>query len=574
MTTFIVNTADAARLTGAIDVYFSVTLQDPLEVKRIAAKSGQKRPRWYAQSARIIGALWLDVDVATGTHQKEGLFPDEAAALKFLYETLAIPPSFVVRTGGGFHAYWVFDVPIIVEDPFKAVALPQAWQDYCRHEAKQIGFDLDATHDLARMLRPVGTLNGKYALTDGGELRDNRVSCIARDTVPSIDCAPTFTPEDFDVLIGQRREQIEYSSSAESGVPFIVGPVGGLDVVCTPFKAMPRIVQALCENSVDFAAVWNREVTHLPSQSEYDMSVASWLAKFDVSDQTIIDALVIHRRNAGLEAKPREDYYARTIAKARKDGVSDPTQYAKRRAQEERGAENRLKEDANTTDGGRAVPSRIADVNRLIGGQVEIIKVIRYDGDPPTYTLKTDCGSVTIGEVRNITNPTSMLNLIASSTGKIITRYKLKTWDPIAQAILAASEHVDLGEASHPSIKLAEEIEAYLDETRAGKDRDDCLSARLPWRDEVSGEVWIHLPSLVRWLCGPGQRATAVEVARRLRELGSEPRTFNFTRKTGGGAGTRTTASYWRASGLMRIGTNGTTPQEVLGDSGGIEGPL
>jgi len=553
LTHFLTDTSSAGTLNGATDLFYSATLQNPETVKRVAFARKQKKPRWYAESTSVIGALWLDADVANGTHKKDGLFPSDEAALDFLYNRLPIKPSFVVKTGGGFHAYWILGKVIEVGDDMpvsRAQAIVQAWQDFCREDAKLRGYTLDATHDLARMLRPPGTLNGKY---DPGT---NIVVVVTPDDVPSLDCADTYDYEVFTLLCGARIEEIETCSAHAPMGAVEVGPVDGLDVSCTATKTAPKIVTTLCDMSVDFAAIWGRKCAHLPSQSEYDLSIATWLGKYDATDQVIVDALVVHRRDAGLDAKDRVDYYARTLVKAKTGKEEKPENLEDAQAWREQHAANRIAEDAASETalreqreaGGvpRPVCDRIADVNELIGGQVNLVRVLKYIGDPPTYVLETDCGTITLGRVDRITSPAMMRNSIAESTGKLIRRYKAKGWDPIAQAILNACEDVDLGEASRPSQAIGQALESYLDETRAGADRDDALSTSLPWSEHATGELWFSLAHFLKWLYAGGQKLTRTEGARRLRELGSEPKTIKFIRQRGANAGKRTSTSYWR----------------------------
>ncbi len=70
---------------------------------------------------------------------------------------LTVPPSVIVASGGGFHAYWLLDEPFILDTPEKrarAVDVQARWQAF-------VGGDKNAK-DIARVLRVPGTLNYKY----------------------------------------------------------------------------------------------------------------------------------------------------------------------------------------------------------------------------------------------------------------------------------------------------------------------------------------------------------------------------------------------------------------------------
>ncbi len=62
--------------------------------------------------AGIVG-LWADLDLKSDAHPKAALPATVEEAMKILPEQL--PPTFVVRTGNGAHAWWLFREPLIFE---------------------------------------------------------------------------------------------------------------------------------------------------------------------------------------------------------------------------------------------------------------------------------------------------------------------------------------------------------------------------------------------------------------------------------------------------------------------------
>lgn len=156
------------------EVYFGCSLQDPVaalnEARRRANESGRPEPqdmqgtRGYARSACAIGGIWLDVDVEGPGHKALNL-PRTIGAAQELLKALPLRPTWTVATGGGLHAYWVFKEPWIFEDESeraRAARLVHGWQVLARGEAQARGWTMDSTHDLARVLRPIGTINRKY----------------------------------------------------------------------------------------------------------------------------------------------------------------------------------------------------------------------------------------------------------------------------------------------------------------------------------------------------------------------------------------------------------------------------
>jgi hypothetical protein len=139
------------------DVYFAVSLQDQ-------GKNAAKGKTRSSEGAAAIAGVWADVDCqdASGAHKSSDL-PTEDEALAFLHG-LVTPPTAIVHTGHGFHPYWLLDTPWIFEsesDRLEAAALVKGFQAQLRSQMTGRGWDLDATHDLARILRIPGTRNYK-----------------------------------------------------------------------------------------------------------------------------------------------------------------------------------------------------------------------------------------------------------------------------------------------------------------------------------------------------------------------------------------------------------------------------
>ncbi len=70
---------------------------------------------------------------------------------------LAVPPSVIVASGGGYHCYWLLAEPFVLDTPEKrqrAVDVQARWTTFVRGDK--------AAKDIARVLRVPGTLNYKY----------------------------------------------------------------------------------------------------------------------------------------------------------------------------------------------------------------------------------------------------------------------------------------------------------------------------------------------------------------------------------------------------------------------------
>jgi hypothetical protein len=105
-------------------------------------------------------------------------------------------------------------------------------------------------------------------------------------------------------LIAKRRQEVQ---------------VGSCNVVLNPFADPPNDrFFPLMSSSETFRQSWERQRTdlHDSSASAYDLSLASIAYSHGWSDQEIVDLLVASRRRHG-DPKLREDYYARTLRKAK-----------------------------------------------------------------------------------------------------------------------------------------------------------------------------------------------------------------------------------------------------------------
>lgn len=113
---------------------------------------------------KVSGAVfWVDIDRKGPGHAANDL-PETLQDLTELLAAVEFEPSFIVDTGGGWHAYWRLNAPVDLADAktradFQKVE--QALQKKIGAAAKERGWHLDNTSDLARVLRPPGTHNHK-----------------------------------------------------------------------------------------------------------------------------------------------------------------------------------------------------------------------------------------------------------------------------------------------------------------------------------------------------------------------------------------------------------------------------
>lgn len=139
-----------------------------------------KPGRGGAADALMIAGIWADVDIAGPAHKSDVLPPDRETALEELCMAMVLPPTLVVDSGHGLYPWWLFDKPRRLADEDgrdRAHRLVQATQLALSELGERHGWSLDHTADLARILRPPGTVNWKleddpravHILHEGGE---------------------------------------------------------------------------------------------------------------------------------------------------------------------------------------------------------------------------------------------------------------------------------------------------------------------------------------------------------------------------------------------------------------------
>jgi len=139
------------------NVYFGVALQQPT-----CTPSQFKRSK--NATAYSLPGLWFDLDLAYGQHAASTLPASDAEALDFL-ASLPAPPSLIVHSGGGLYGYWLFREPYLITSDAERetiIHLSRQFTYTLVTLGKERNWTLDALGDLARVLRPPGTLNYKY----------------------------------------------------------------------------------------------------------------------------------------------------------------------------------------------------------------------------------------------------------------------------------------------------------------------------------------------------------------------------------------------------------------------------
>lgn len=259
-------------------------------------------PHTRARAADAAGTcgMWLDIDIEDG----------KAANLNQAMQlAMAIAePTLVIGSGGGIHCWYLLETPVAITTSTlrgHVATLADAWNAAHNELAQQDGWRLDRTHDLARLLRVPGTLNGKrqpyrpvVALTTNGPRYT--LSQLAQLVDPQFRTARVRRESRQATIRGGRAATFRLDHD-----PAIPG---------AKFAALSQWFP-------DFASTWlrKRRVSD-NSQSAWDASLATLAAQAgDWTDQEIVDLLRVHRAQINPQDPKlgRVDYYERTLSLAR-----------------------------------------------------------------------------------------------------------------------------------------------------------------------------------------------------------------------------------------------------------------
>ena len=403
--------ADAYRDTH--NVYVGVAFPDRAVV-------GKEDKRGDADKTVGIVGLWCELDFQGPGHKKPGL-PTEKRLLEAI-DTLDPAPSLVIHSGGGVHLWWVFARAWIFADDSErdeAAQLEMSWQAEIR---RQVKFTVDPTHDLARVLRVADTKNHKgqepvpvtILKADGPRLAVEDWQNLAKGWPPAKE--KTRKPKD--------------DAGPQSGPSFTINPNAKPDA---DWLETLRAVDSIRDTLDDRRG--------FPSPSECDMSLTSSLARVpDMTDQSIIDLCVWHRRVKHNKPPSHRKAYETTLRKARTAAEDD---------------------DDDT-------PTMTAEDMEI----VKILQVCDGDGTPPRYRFVTPSGSMTLPDGSHILEQRKFRIAVLNTFKVALRSLRNENWEPFVQRKLTPKiETTHPGDPDYPQRGARDEtlewIADYLDSRMA-----------------------------------------------------------------------------------------------------------
>jgi hypothetical protein len=488
------------------------------------AKSLGASVRGKAKDAAAIPGLWLDVDVG-----KKGAPETREAALAVC--SLLLPPTLVIDSGHGYHAWWLFDAPWIFADADEreqAAAMAKGWE--LAHVTAS-GFKLDPVGELARVLRLPGTLNHKG---------DAPTSVTAISTLRD-----RFPREAFaDHVDGRSKPSPATEAASLTELP-------SADDI--PLEA----IRAMREADDVFARTWQRKRKGAAadwSDSEYDLSILTMLIRSGMAEPAAVAAAQHSRREYGDPEKAdkaeRLDYWRRTLAAAKRGGGPDAAVEDLKREETRLVAD--LRELRETPPNGKVdMPGRWAKLNQLtgagVGGTPHIVEWHQYGTDPNTAVnvwKLSDGTDVPLGTMHKVLHQGSVKAALATVSNILRPgTWKSATWELGINTCLPLREYHQAPEDERDQRAL-EWVAQVIGERNLETNPEhlnEVILRRLPFlRDDRIYVTQSYLGQQLRALrIAPDTKDP--DLAPMLRAAGFERGSVNFD-KDDGGRGSR---SYW-----------------------------
>lgn len=499
------------------DVYLGACLQD--------AAAERAGARGEASTVVCLPGVWADVDVQDAGH-KSGLYPPTAeAALAQLAARIPQPPTLVVATGGGLHAWWLLDEPWLLEsdaDRAEAAVLVLRFQARIRLAWAEHGWRLDPTHDLARVMRLPGTWNRKREPARPVTLLEQREARHApSDLLDGCPQAPSLAPA--------------------------TEPASSNGLVIDGSRSPPaEKLMALCEVDGKFKLTWLRKRGDLSDQSQsgYDYALIVRSLRAGWSDQEIVDLCVAHRRQGG-DGPKRLDYYTSSLGRAKVSAKQaeaeterSATVAASLAAQTE-ATERLLDLAAGAPEVTLDARARVlADLREALGLPVAGFK--RHLLDPPVWDMILDDQRVIrLGSREWGTKHSVFREKVMDVLAFLPPALKASKWEPIVNLMLQLAEDVEYPE-------LVEEnglIEGFVrDYVRASRPSDDTGLAATKGLPMIrNGRLALYLSHFRGWLDrAEGERLTRGKLATMMRRAGWTTCIANYE-----SGGRRSTRLYW-----------------------------
>jgi hypothetical protein len=296
----------------------------------LTAKPGGAKRRAHASEVVALVAISSDIDVA-GVGHAAATYPPDFDAARSLVEAMGLAPSLLVNSGGGLHAWWIFDEPILflTEDGElneklrdDVAKLAQDWNATLRYRADRHGWKIDSTFNLDRVMRLPGSVNEK----DPANPHQVRIM--------HADPGARYGLDDFAAYLADPDVIATYT--AGFGVESKTEALAGINVHelwarvnSADFRYLDHTPEWMAEAlAIDaegaggkLVATWTGDRPDLGGdQSALDASLVRLLHDYGFSTERQVEALMCRRLRSGqrldkIDPRKRTDYIARTVSR-------------------------------------------------------------------------------------------------------------------------------------------------------------------------------------------------------------------------------------------------------------------
>lgn len=505
-----------ADIEAAIDHFHSVPVSHLTNLYTGVAwspisKSSSQRVRSFEVAG--CSATWLDLDIAhAGAHKKANLPPDIEAA-NSLVNSWAPWPSIEVFSGHGLQHWWRFDEPWIIEsdgDRKRVQAFIQGWQTAIVQLFAAHGWQVDATHDLARVMRIPGTINVK----PGCEPVLARILNARADL--------TYDP----IALMARVEQ-----TPGLALQLTTPPTHPADPDATDYDALhvdPSAdypgskLQTLLDVSPKFKAVWNMKGKggEDNSTSGWDMAVACHAAQAGWKPQEIVNLLIGFRRLHKLEPRP-DDYFRRTVEKA----------FWKIQSAVAQGKVNELADEIaqNRDMVEHQREAMIEAIKERLGVRIDWIK--KYGEHPMKYVFSINGVESAAITTRGVLSYKSVEEAILETANTPPPALKLEHWRPVIQLLLHLVENQPIDHDLTPAAQGVLWAEEYLGRRQIVDDPLDALKG--PGVLAHNNALNILSSDFRAWLTMEHREVKRDDITRSMLAMGANPMQLSLGKGTG-----------------------------------------
>lgn len=156
----------ALKKSPSVNVYMGICPTSKASAIKRAMIERKKPEKVRAEENEVqeVPALWADIDIKSketqGHHaNRKNYAPSLDPWKKKVFSIY--PPTYLIKTGGGYHAYWLLKEPFKVQDDESRQQIRETVEKFQACIAGLAGYQIDQTADLARVLRVPGTMNHK-----------------------------------------------------------------------------------------------------------------------------------------------------------------------------------------------------------------------------------------------------------------------------------------------------------------------------------------------------------------------------------------------------------------------------